>query len=407
MTDSTLPKQSFSDFYVVSADSHVNEPNDLWVTQVDRQYRERVPRIEIKDGQKWFVMEGRRPSKIREAPRDEQVSVDEFKTLSEQQGSRPQLDRTKGAMFQQQGGIGADRWRDMAFDGIDAEVVFPNKGLANWSSSDPAHNAEMCRVYNVWASQAFAGDVRSYPVGCIPALDVGMALTEIDRVAKMGLHAVMMPPLANKGYNSEDYDPVWAALSEAGLPVCFHAGSGKDPRTASGNGGAIINYVVHAMNTVLEPVVQLCSSGVFERFPKLQFATIEAGAGWVPYALWAMDQGYDKHAFWVSPRLKERPSEYFRRHGHASFQDDPIGLEGKKWMGIDSILWGNDYPHLEGTWPYSSEVFDSYSTLLTRDEKAKVLGLNAARLFNIPVPEQYRAQTNVRADASSATVREG
>ncbi len=407
MTDSTLPKQSFSDFYVVSADSHVNEPNDLWVTQVDQPYRERVPRIEMKDGQKWFVMEGRRPSKIREAPRDAQISVDVFKTLSEQKGSRPQLDRTKGAMFQQQGGVGADRWRDMAFDGIDAEVVFPNKGLANWSSPDPAHNAEMCRVYNVWASQTFAGDARSYPVGCIPALDVGMALTEIDRVAKMGLHAVMMPPLANKGYNSQDYDPVWAALSEAGLPVCFHAGSGKDPRTASGNGGAIINYVVHAMNTVLEPVVQLCSSGVFERFPKLQFATIEAGAGWVPYALWAMDQGYDKHAFWVSPRLKERPSEYFRRHGHASFQDDPIGLEGKKWMGIDSILWGNDYPHLEGTWPYSSEVFDSYSTLLTRDEKAKVLGLNAARLFNIPVPEQYRAQTNVRAEARPATVREG
>ena len=206
----------------------------------------------------------------------------------------------------------------------------------------------------------------------------------------------MMPPLTKKGYNLPYFDPVWAALSEANLPVCFHAGTGKDPRTASGNGGAIINYVVHAMNTVLEPVVQMCSSGVFERYPNLRFATIEAGAGWVPYALWAMDQGYDKHAFWVYPKLKERPSEYFRRHGHASFQDDPIGIESRRWMGVDSILWGNDYPHLEGTWPHSEEVLSGYDPTLTKEERAKIIGLNSARLFNIPVPAQF-AETGRKA----------
>lgn len=390
-------KKTFRDYFVVSADSHVNEPFDLWTKRVDEKFRDRMPRIEVREnGEKWFVIEGIRPSRIREAPRDQQVSVDEFISESDETGVRPRLDRTKGAMFQQQGGTGDERHRDMDYDGIDVEIVFPNKGLTNWQSPDPEHNAEMCRVYNEWVHETFKGSQRSYPVAGIPAADVDLALKEIDRVAKMGFHGVMMPPLTKKGYNLPYFDPVWAALSEANLPVCFHAGTGKDPRTASGNGGAIINYVVHAMNTVLEPVVQMCSSGVFERYPNLRFATIEAGAGWVPYALWAMDQGYDKHAFWVYPKLKERPSEYFRRHGHASFQDDPIGIESRRWMGVDSILWGNDYPHLEGTWPHSEEVLSGYDPTLTKEERAKIIGLNSARLFNIPVPAQF-AETGRKA----------
>ena len=77
-------------------------------------------------------------------------------------------------------------------------------------------------------------------------------MKEIERVAGLGFKFVMMPPLVKgTGYNMPEFDPIWATLSDTGLPVTFHAGTGKDPRTASGDGGAIINYVVHAMNTVL------------------------------------------------------------------------------------------------------------------------------------------------------------
>lgn len=387
-------KKSFSEFFVVSADSHVNEPNDLWATRIEAKFRDRIPRLEVDEqGRKWFMVEGFRKSMIREAPRDEQVSVEEFVKQSDETGARPQLDRTKGAMFQQRGAASTDRYADMDYDGIDAEILFPNKGLTNWSSPDPAHNVAMCRVYNDWAHEVFGDSRRSFPTACIAPADIAAAIAEVQRVAALGFHSVTMPPLVpNAGYNLPSYDPLWAALSETGLPVCFHAGTGKDPRTATGNGGAIINYVVHAMNTVLEPVVQMCSSGVFDRFPMLNFATIEAGAGWVPYALWAMDHGFEKHAFWVSPKLKQKPSEYFRQHGHASFQDDPIGIQTREWMGVDSILWGNDYPHIEGTWPYSEEVAERFAKGLTKVEKAKVLGLNAARLFNIEVPENRRAE---------------
>lgn len=388
-------KETLKDFFVVSADSHVNEPPDLWAKRIDARFKDRIPHIEVDDkGRKWFVIEGFRKSMIREAPRSETVSLDEFKATSEMKGRRAELDRTKGAMFQQRGAPALERYQDMDYDGIDAEILFPNKGLANWSSPDSALHVAMCHVYNDWAHEVFAGNRRTYPVACVAPADVQACVKEIERVAKLGFHAVTMPPLVREGgYNLPEYDPIWAALSAAQLPVCFHAGTGKDPRTASGNGGAVINYVVHAMNTVLEPVVQLCSSGVFDRYPQLKFATIEAGAGWVPYALWAMDHGFEKHAFWVSPKLKHKPSDYFRMHGHASFQDDPIGIETRNWMGVDSIMWGNDYPHLEGTWPYSQEVADRFDATLTREEKAKILGLNAARLFNIEVPQDKQIRS--------------
>lgn len=384
-------KQSLHEYFVVSADSHVNEPFDLWLKNIDPKFRDRVPRVVVDEkGKKWFTVEGFRSSLIREAPRDTQVPVDEFKARNAD-GERPELDRTKGAMFQQRGAPTAERYDDMDYDGVDAEIMFPNKGLANWSSPDPEHNTAMCRVWNDWAYEMFGKSTRSFPVACIAPADVNNAVKEIERVAAQGFHGVAMPPLIpGKGYNLPEFHPIWAALSEAGLPVCFHAGTGKDPRTASGHGGAIINYVVHAMNTVLEPVVQLCSSGVFELYPKLKFATIEAGAGWVPYALWAMDQGFDKHAFWVSPKLKEKPSTYFHQHGHASFQEDPVGIECRDRVGIDNLLWGNDYPHLEGSWPYSEQVTTRMLEGLAPIEKKKILGLNSAKLFNIEVPPEFR-----------------
>jgi predicted TIM-barrel fold metal-dependent hydrolase len=388
LVGSPYEKRTLSDCFVVSADCHVNEPNDVWAARIEGKYKERLPQVKIDEkSHKWLVVEGHRPSRIREAPRDSGVAKEHFAP----DGKRPQLDPTKGGLFQQQGGFTESRYRDMDYDGIDAEVVFPNKGLTNWASPDPLLNDAMCRAWNDWAHEIFSTNKRSYPVACIPSADVDLAVAEVERTAHLGFHSAMIPPLlSGRGYNGPEFDRLWAALSDAGLPILFHAGTGKDPRTAGGSGGALINYVVHAMNTVLQPVVELCSSGVFDRYPKLQFATIEAGVGWIPHMLHALDHGFLKHAFWVSPKLKERPSDYFRRHGHASFQDDPVGIETRHWLGVDCLLWGNDYPHIEGCWPDSSEMIGQFGAQMSTEERNKVIGLNAARLFNIDVPEKFR-----------------
>jgi predicted TIM-barrel fold metal-dependent hydrolase len=105
----------------------------------------------------------------------------------------------------------------------------------------------------------------------------------------------------------------------------------------------------------------------------------------------AMDEAYRKHHFWVRPKLKHLPSEYFRMHGFASFQEDAVGLAlAERYDLTDTFMWGNDYPHHEGTWPHSAEAIERTMGGLRDDARAKVLGLNAARFFKFDVPERYR-----------------
>ena len=145
------------------------------------------------------------------------------------------------------------------------------------------------------------------------------------------------------------------------------------------------------MSPTIEPVANLCASGVLERFKGLRFATIEAGIGWVPWLLDAMDEAYRKHHMWVRPKLQGLPSDYYRAQGFASFQEDPAGLAlMAEWNLEGSFMWANDYPHHEGTWPHSAEAIERTMPKLNEAHRARVLGLNAARLFKLEVPAHQR-----------------
>jgi len=362
-------------YFIVSADAHANEPADLWATRIDAKYRDRVPRVIVDaSGVKWRVSEGHRPDRLRT---DQLEGEDRLRQLA---GADPE-----------------QRLRDMDRDGIDAEVIFPNKGLSMWATPDAAFAMAQCRVYNEWAWEVFARyNHRMSPAAAIATADLEGSLAEVQRVARLGFRALTLPckpvwgahDVDHPNYNLPVFDPLWAAIQDAGLPVTFHVSTGRDPRAARGNGGAVINYVSHSLSPTIEPVANLCASGVLARFPRLRFATIEAGIGWVAWLLDAMDEAYRKHHFWVRPRLAKLPSEYFHEHGFASFQEDPAGLALAEPMGLaDNFMWGNDYPHHEGTWPHSAEAIERTMGGLSDAARAKVLGLNAARLFGFEVRE--------------------
>jgi predicted TIM-barrel fold metal-dependent hydrolase len=360
-------------YFIVSADAHANEPADLWATRIDRKYRERVPRVIVDaDGVKWRVSEGHRPDRLRT---DELEGEDRLRQLA---GADP-----------------VQRLRDMDRDGIDAEVIFPNKGLSMWATPDGAFAMAQCRVYNDWAWETFAAyNDRMSPAAAIASADLAGSIAEVQRVARLGFRALTLPckpvwgahDVDHPNYNLPIFDPLWAAIQDANLPITFHVSTGRDPRAARGNGGAVINYVSHSLSPTIEPVANLCASGVLSRFPRLRFATIEAGIGWVAWLLDAMDEAYRKHHFWVRPKLAKLPSEYFHEHGFASFQEDPAGLALAEPMNLaDNFMWGNDYPHHEGTWPHSAEAIERTMGGLSDAARAKVLGLNAARLFGFEV----------------------
>jgi predicted TIM-barrel fold metal-dependent hydrolase len=365
-------------YFMVSADSHANEPVNLWVERIDKQYRQRLPRIVVDDqGVKWRVSEGYRPDRLREHELEGEDQV------------RSQVGRDP-----------VERLRDNARDGIDAEVIFPNKGLAMWATPDPEFAMAQCRVWNDWAWEVFgAYNDKMSPVAAIATGDLDGSMAEIARVAKLGFRALTLPckpvwgahDVAHANYNLPLFDSMWGLIQDTALPVTFHVSTGRDPRASRGNGGAVINYVSHSLSPTIEPVANLCASGVLERFPGLKFATIEAGIGWVPWLLDAMDEAYRKHHMWVRPTLSRLPSEYYRRHGFSSFQEDRAGLELAVTYGlIDNFMWANDYPHHEGTWPHSAAAIERTMGRLNEEQRAKILGLNAARLFSFAVPEQQR-----------------
>ena len=366
-------------YFMVSADCHANEPGNLWAERIEPQYRDRLPRVITDDnGVQWRVAEGYRPDRLRLG------NLEGEDHLRNQVGADPR-----------------QRLVDQERDGIDAEVVFPNKGLAMWATPDPVFAMAQCRVWNTWAWETFGAYVdRMSPAAALATGDLEGSIAEVQRVAKLGFRILTLPckpifgghDVDHPNYNLPTFDPLWAAIQDADLAITFHVSTGRDPRASRGNGGAVINYVSHSLSPTIEPVANLCASGVLERFPRLRFATIEAGIGWLPWLLTAMDEAYLKHHFWVRPKLPKLPSEYFRRHGFASFGEDRPGLDLAESHGLtDNVMWANDYPHHEGTWPHSAEAIERTMGGLSDRARAKILGLNAARFFGFQVPDGYSA----------------
>jgi predicted TIM-barrel fold metal-dependent hydrolase len=368
-------------YLMISADCHANEPGGLWLQRMDKKYHPRLPRLEVDEkGQKWVVNEGMQRSRLLDS---KLAGEDEMRNKS---GYTPE-----------------QRIRDHRRDGIDAEIMFPNKGLSVWATTDPEFGAAQCRVWNDWAWETYGpyNDFMS-PIAAIMTADMNLAIDEIKRVAKLGFRGVNLPckPIfgahdaRHPNYNMQIFDPMWAAIQDCDVTVTFHISTGRDPRAARKDGGAIINYAAHALSPTVEPIACLCASGVLERFSKLRFAGIECGIGWVPWALEAMDEAARKHHMWAYPKLKKLPSEYFREHGAASFQDDAIGLElAERHHLVDNFMWANDYPHHEGSWPHSAQSIERQMGELKEESRAKILGLNAARIFKFDVDALLRRRS--------------
>jgi predicted TIM-barrel fold metal-dependent hydrolase len=381
---------------LVSADCHAQEPSSYLAERIEPEFLDRIPRIERReDGSEWVITEGNRPQLVkRGAGRP---------TVQERQSyERPEHDRHSSARMEPEdvrrntSGLTIEqRLADQAADGVDVELIFPNKGLLCWATPDPVFADAMCRAWNRWAYDWFGGaggwnDGRTRPLACIATGDVERAAAEATWAAERGFVGLCLgnqPVYGPKEwgrleYNDPRFESFWSLTEELGVPLTFHVSTGRDPRAVGGNGGAIINYVCHSMETTIEPLVQLITSGVFERHPRLQAGIVESGIGFVPWLLETMDYAYRVHHMWVRPVIPELPSAYFRRHCFATFQEDHVGLTAAEPHDlVGNLMWANDYPHHEGSWPHSAATIERQMAGLSDDSREKILGLNAARVF--------------------------
>lgn len=372
---------------VISSDSHVSEPLELWesLPEFMKVYAPDVK--ELPDGGEEFCLEG---SKLR-LPLQENLSEDDW-------ACEYRLDPSGGADLKR-------RMADMAREGVDAQVVFPDSGLGlGGGSGSREYHVGMARVYNDWVAELFAPESKRFlPAALIPMDDIEAALSESQRCLEKGFKTLFLPAVVpERPYWHRDYEPLWALAAEAGVPISFHVFAGnlwfgtdfsflpflsperyETAKQVSEAEGAVperMGTTVIGMAAGMGPIIHLTGSGVLERHPNLRFAVIEAECGWLAWVLSAMDSMQERRHLYLS-KLPLKASEYFLRQGSVAITEDPVGLHNLPLTGSECLLWGNDYPHDEGTFPYSRRVIDDMRKFVAPDALAKILAGNAANLY--------------------------
>lgn len=348
---------TYREMTFVSADSHVTEPIELYAERVDAAFRHRVPRVETKDGWRRLVAEGAHPRRL--------MSANQLSTA------------VVG------GHDAAARLDDQARDGVVAEVIFPTWALNTcFTSEDPEFQQQLCRAYNDWAAETFGDRPTQLAPGLVPLLSIDDGIAEACRLADAGFRALMLPAqVSGRPYNDPAYDRFWTVAEELGLPLTFHSGTGYEPRIERGPGGAVINYLMGAQLDGPRVLINLAAGGALDRFPSLRVVAVETGASWMGWLVTQADAIYEDHDPYVRPKLSLKPSELIRRQCAASFMYDPVAVNNRHTTGIETLMWGNDYPHPEGTWPASQEVAAKQFDGVADEELRAIVGGNAARVF--------------------------
>jgi predicted TIM-barrel fold metal-dependent hydrolase len=241
---------------------------------------------------------------------------------------------------------------------------------------------QLCRAYNDWAGETFAGRHELLAVGMVPMLDIDGAIDEARRLAAAGFRALFLPArVPQRPYNDAEYDRFWAVAQELGLPLTFHSGTGHEPRVVRGPGGAVVNYILGAQLDGPMVMLTMAAGGALDRFPGLRLVTVETGAAWLGWIMTQADAIYEDHSAFAQPKLSLKPSELIRRQAKATFMYDPVAINNRAITGVETLMWGNDYPHPEGTWPASQEVAaQQFDGISDADLHAIVAG-NAAEVF--------------------------
>ncbi len=334
---------------LISADSHVNEPGDLWVERIDKAFRDRAPRVvdNLPDRQpgSYLVLEGIQP-----------IHLTQGLGAGKKPEELPKFFQESTYKDARRGGWDpAERLKDMALDGVEAEVIYTTLGFRQFWFTDAALQQACFRAYNDWLAEYCAYvPKRLAGLALISLYDIDAAIRELRRCRQMGLKGAMIwaSPPEDRPYSDLLYDPFWAAAQDLNMPLSLHAITGMGPESqatrAMGREIQRMDRYLRAVtgaDEVKRSLTVFIFSGVLERFSGLKLVSAENNVGWLPFVIQRWDQAQESSRYMHPTPLKLKPSEYFHRQVSATFIDDSVGVENRHQIGIDNIMWSSDYPH--------------------------------------------------------------
>lgn len=361
---------------LLSADSHVCEPANLWQERMDKKWRDVAPRVEsLEDGDYYIVKDLHpRPVAFEGAMADIKAKGIEITAF---RGYRYANNRPGTS-------DPVERMKDQDIDGVSGEVIYPGIGLIVNFAPDGDYQLAACQAYNDWISE-YCG---AYPkrlkgAGMLPVhATLDQIVTEAKRVAKLGLSGVVLPSISDKRpYNQPEWDKLWAVCQDNNLLVNLHLGGRETYGRVHGpgTGGILLCLAKTEMHEALNHIIW---SGAPIRFPKVKWVLVEGGIGWIASQITLMDHWWNDHKGWLEPRLPEPPSFYFKRQFYGTFEDDRAGVLTREITGVENIMWASDYPHTEGVWPFSRyQVARDFEGIPAVDTK-KIVCDNVAKLYN-------------------------
>jgi len=377
---------------VLSADDHIIEPPHLWVERVPARYRDRCPRIVRIDGRQAWEYE------------DEitHIAMGSCRALPgfREEGYPPapgtaNFDEIRPGCYDP-----VERLKDMDVDRLWGQLCFPN--FARFAGhrfflnvKDLDLGLACLRTYNDYLLDEWCAADRNrlYGAAILPLYDVNLSIIELERVVAKGAKAVCFSEnptvLGLPSVHSDHWDPLWAAVQAAGLPLCMHIGSSSRLLTTSPDAPATVLVSLIGLNSMMTAVDWLMG-GILERFEGLSVILSEGGAGWIPYMLERMDKAF--HDKRIKPNLDIGqtskggtipPSELFRRQMYACLVDERFALRSLGDLPVDNLLFEGDYPHGDGLWPENRTYLEHALADVPDADAEKIAHRNLAGLLGL------------------------
>ncbi len=275
-------------------------------------------------------------------------------------------------------------------DGICGEVMYPSLSMFTFAVEEAKIKEAAFQLHNDWVLDYCSPNPdRLIGIGCLPVPDVEACVREVERAGARGVRGFSIPSHApvDQNYGDPIYDPLWARLEEMDLPITMHIFTGTSfdcglPPHWGTPAGTVKGYTL-AHTTVVNSVIDLIIGGVLERFPRLKFVLAEFETGWVAHFKQRFTHACYRTPWELADQLRSAPIEYFERNFWITFEDDVHGIMTRHDIGIDRLLWGNDYPHHDSIWPNSMKVLDEVMAGVPQAEREQMVWSNVIDLYDI------------------------
>ena len=374
----------------VDADAHVLEPRDTWQKYLEPEFRDRAIRIEDDaEGVEVLLVDGRPHREMR----GRLAGLGGIGMDSEELMDVGRLRYEEGCP---PGGYDpAARLAVLDDEGIDVALLYPTIGIC-WEGlvDDPVLATAYCRAYNRWLVDFCSHDRRRLvPIAHICLKDPQGAVREVERARRDGCAGVYLSPdpPARDGRQLDDpeFARFWETVQDLEMPVAFHvvARSGPGvlrpwfggPQTSS-VGEMVFQFTFLALD-VMAAFSSMMTRALFETYPRLRCAVLEAGSNWITAWLDRMDHKFE--TLRGSSPMKLLPSEYFKRQCLISAEpDESITAQIIEHLGDDYVIWASDYPHIDASFGVVGEMRERIAHLPESSQR-KVLGENALRFYGL------------------------